>query len=200
MAFIKIRGRREPVEIDNERARQVKARKFGTDTIEKADPREDLDLGDVWSGEYGQVIGIELTPVKKPQKSKQEEYQEEERKRIEAWNKLTPTQKGKHLGRFKFIFASRSGNYRQDPPTSILKEAEKIQTTYYKKHPKALECPRAEYEELLPTALEGASLAASKSVDADKENGLVCQNPKCGKKLTGNLKKYCSGDCMNAVS
>lgn len=71
MARIKIRGRKEPIEVDNARARSVKALIFGnTDGTGKADPHEYLDLGDAWAGMVGQVDWIELDRVIQPSKTK----------------------------------------------------------------------------------------------------------------------------------
>lgn len=71
MAKIKIIGRREPIEIDNEKARAIKRMRFGDlDGNGKVDPKEDIDLGDEWAGKIGQIDWIELDKSVKPAKVK----------------------------------------------------------------------------------------------------------------------------------
>lgn len=69
MSVIKIRGRADPIFLPYEQAKWIKQRKFGDDTVNppipKALPSDLLDLGDQWSGTYGQINSIELND--KPQ-------------------------------------------------------------------------------------------------------------------------------------
>ncbi len=64
MSTIKIRGRADVVVVPYSLAKKVKQRKFGDETVSppipKASPKDLIDLGDVWSGEYGQIVAIEL--------------------------------------------------------------------------------------------------------------------------------------------
>lgn len=70
MGIIKIKGRSEPIIRPYDIAKKVKQRKFGDDTIsppiQKASPSDLIDLGDEWSGTYGQIISIELNDKPKP--------------------------------------------------------------------------------------------------------------------------------------
>ena len=67
MAIIKIRGRKEVIEVDNARGRQVKLLRFGdVNGKGKADPHDDLDLGDAWAGTIGQVEWVEIGKDAKP--------------------------------------------------------------------------------------------------------------------------------------
>jgi hypothetical protein len=71
MARVKIRGRKDAIEIEDSRARQIKVLRFGRpDGTGKADPHDDLDLGDDWAGMLGQVDWIELDRVVKPSQTK----------------------------------------------------------------------------------------------------------------------------------
>lgn len=71
MALIKIRGRKEPITVDNARGRQIKTLRFGDAAGNgKADPHDDLDLGDEWAGMLGQVEWIQLELAPQPKKFK----------------------------------------------------------------------------------------------------------------------------------
>ena len=71
MATIKIRGRREPITVDDTRARKIKVLRFGdVNGKGKADPHEDLDLGDEWAGTIGMVEWVELGKAKEIPKFK----------------------------------------------------------------------------------------------------------------------------------
>jgi hypothetical protein len=61
MAKIFIKGRNEPLEVQNEIAKQVKHRWCGdvSTGAGKAEKSDIVDLGD-WAGEYGQIRCIEL--------------------------------------------------------------------------------------------------------------------------------------------
>lgn len=66
MAKIKIIGRREVIEVDGTKARQIKILRFGdSHGVGKVDPMTDIDLGDSWAGKIGQIDWIELD--RKPQ-------------------------------------------------------------------------------------------------------------------------------------
>lgn len=65
MANIFIRGEREPIQVSNERAREIKKLRFGVlskdgqTIVGKADPKEDLNLGE-WAGEIGKITAIKI--------------------------------------------------------------------------------------------------------------------------------------------
>lgn len=78
MARVKIRGRKDAIEIEDSRARQIKVLRFGKpDGTGKADPHDDLDLGDDWAGMLGQVDWIELDRKTVPKKTKVIRYQKD---------------------------------------------------------------------------------------------------------------------------
>lgn len=61
MALVKIKNRREPIEVSLERGRKIKKLRFGDlDGHGKLDPFDDLDLGDEWAGSIGQIEWIDL--------------------------------------------------------------------------------------------------------------------------------------------
>lgn len=71
MSLIKIRGRKELIEVDHERGRKIKTLRFGdANGSGKADPKDDLDLGDEWAGTVGMVEWVELGKAKTPTKFK----------------------------------------------------------------------------------------------------------------------------------
>lgn len=70
MSVIKIKGRSDPLFRPYAVAKKIKQRKFGDDgvspPIPKASPSDLIDLGDEWSGTYGQIISIELNDKPEP--------------------------------------------------------------------------------------------------------------------------------------
>ncbi len=70
MSVIKIRGRSDPIFRPYEVAKKIKQRKFGDDNVSppipKASPSDLIDLGDEWSGSYGQITSIELNDKPQP--------------------------------------------------------------------------------------------------------------------------------------
>ncbi len=67
MGIIKIRGRKDVIEVDTIRARKIKTLRFGdVNGKGKADPKDDLDLGDIWAGTIGMVEWVELGKQEKP--------------------------------------------------------------------------------------------------------------------------------------
>ena len=195
MGKIKIRGRLEPIEIENSRAQQIKDRKFGNNGAEKADPQDLVDLGE-WSGEYSRIVEIELTKTRVDTRDTSEEAREREEKvAAEKWAKLTPEEKGKSIGWFGLAYSSQLGDYSAKPSEELTKKVQKVQAAYYKKNPTHTRVPSEAYGKLLPEKKGTASLAQKMSMD-NLGNGKVCQNKKCGKKLSGNLDKFCSGSCM----
>lgn len=64
MSTIKIKGRIDLIQRPYELAKKIKQRRFGDDTVSPPIPKalasEDIDLGDEWSGTYGQIVSIEL--------------------------------------------------------------------------------------------------------------------------------------------
>lgn len=70
MSIIKIRGRSDPIFRPYHIAKMIKQKKFGDDVasppIQKVTPDSLCDLGDEWSGTYGQIISIELNDKPQP--------------------------------------------------------------------------------------------------------------------------------------
>lgn len=68
MAKITIKGRKEPIEVENEIAKRVKSRWCGDPTTGAGKAQKDdiLDLGE-WAGEYGSIRSIELDKYKPAQ-------------------------------------------------------------------------------------------------------------------------------------
>lgn len=148
MALIYIRARREPIEIENERARKIKALRFGDINGEnKADPSEMIDLGDAWAGELGRIVAVEMTKVEKsaPKYDPNKEMNEY----IASQRKLPIKERAAQLARFKMSWWSRSGMKEKEPPQAVLAEALKLSLDYYKEHPDAYEVPMSILEPVL---------------------------------------------------
>ena len=191
MARIKIRGRLEPIEMDNARAQKVKNRKFGLNGEQKAEAIDTVDLGD-WAGEYGRIVEIEMTKEVNNNQSVDNRAIEEEAER-KKWLALSPEAKAGALGRFKLSYAMRSGNYSAEPPAELLEKAKKILLKFFTENPTALSYGN-ELDELLPQK-KAHSLAESMDMNKTLEtNGRKCK--KCGTDLTANKKEYCSGKCQ----
>lgn len=194
MARIVIKGRREPIEIEYERAAKIKNRWLGVNGEEKATKDDILDLG-IWSGEYGRIAEIELIPSFTSSQSVEDplkKYEDEEQKRIAEWVTLTPEQKGSRLSRFKLAYGHKTGKYNEPVPEDILKKAEKIQVDYYKKNPKAFGVPYEAFGDLLPPR---TAPTITEKMTMDKKTVLSGKKCICGNPLT--LKQeYCSGECL----
>ena len=195
MAKIIIKGRREPLEIENARAQIIKNRKLGLNGETPADPLDLVDLGE-WCGEYGRIVEIEFTKEVKENgvDSAQAQREREEKEQRERWLKLSPEAKGEATGRFKLSYAMRLGQFKLDPPEDVMKKVVAILTKYYKENPTAMTYPTELTDHLLPPKA-GQSLAEKMDVNAPTQpNGLKCK--KCDTDLKGNVKEYCSGQCM----
>lgn len=85
MSVIKVKGRLDPIIISYDRAKKVKQKKFGDDTVNppvlKASPSDLIDLGKDWAGMYGQIVSIELgdEPRASQPQIKEPEYTPEDR-------------------------------------------------------------------------------------------------------------------------
>lgn len=76
MALIHIKKRATPIELDFERARKLKQRKYGYDGISKAENTDQVDLGE-WAGQYGEIISID-TSVDRSRRSNEKVYSDQE--------------------------------------------------------------------------------------------------------------------------
>jgi len=162
MAKIKIRGRFEPIEIDNARAQKVKDRKFGNNGIEKAEATDVVDLGE-WAGEYGRIVEIEMTIAEKRNSHEQDRATQEEEERRRQWLALSPEEKGKATGRFKLSYSVRTGEFKKDPPADVMGQVIERQTKFFTENPTAEMCPVSVLEDLLPKQ-QGETLAEKMSV------------------------------------
>jgi len=149
MAKIKIRGRFDPIEIDNARAQKVKDRKFGNNGVEKAEATDVVDLGD-WAGEYGRIVEIEMTKTETRSSGDQDAREKEEEERRAQWLALSPEEKGKATGRFKLSYSVRTGVFKQDPPDDVMAQVIERQTRFFTENPTADMCPVTVLEDLLP--------------------------------------------------
>lgn len=75
MAQIIIKGRKDPIVVDNDTAKRVKSRWCGDPTTGAGKAQKDdiLDLGE-WAGEYGAIRSIELDRFIPPPKTRPVEY------------------------------------------------------------------------------------------------------------------------------
>lgn len=80
MGIIKIKGKKEGVTVPNEVARQIKARWLGLSGEQKRSPDSTLDLGDEWSGYYGDIKSVELEKVATQQKQRRNTVSEQQAK------------------------------------------------------------------------------------------------------------------------
>ncbi len=186
LAQIKIRGRLEPLIIDNERALKLKKKKFGSDLIQKAEPTDLIDLGE-WSGEYSRIIEIEMTSGKDTTETSFDKQVRKEEIATEKWKKKTPEEKGRSIGRFTLAYQVRLCEFGTQPPEDVLKKVREIQTTFFESDAEATACPSELYEALLPNSK--VKTLAEKMNPNNKQCG-------CGKKLASSQNKYCSGRCM----
>lgn len=202
MARIKIRGRQEYIEIENDRAKKLKLLKFGDDTHPAAAPTELVDLGD-WSGELGRVVEIEMTKKDDSEARRREEEAEKQRKEkeeAERWLKLPAEEKAKPATMFETIYCLRTtGQFRGEVPADIAKKAYEIRVAWFKKNPSSTHCPQSEYPADILPPKKGTmpsnpveALTKSMSVGDPKEVRLC----KCGKELTRMQRAFCSGKCM----
>lgn len=176
MAFIYIRGRREPIEIENDRARKIKALRFGDINGEnKADPSEMVDLGDDWAGELGKITAVEITkkPVERAKSDPEAEHKIEEARMLALPIETRLEQLG--YGYFKLSWWMRSGQREKEPPEAVMAEAAKASKDWYKLHPSTAFPPNSAYEPILSKywgAKKGdgsmsGELAASKKLSTD---------------------------------
>lgn len=161
MAYIYIRGRKDPLTVSNERARNIKKARFG-DAEGKGvvDPRTGVDLGD-WAGEIGMIRIVETEREKKYI----DKSADEERERLieeEKWLALPAEEKARGLGMFKIGWSVAHGFSQSDPPQAILDKAYQIQLKYFRENPKALRTPREIFQELLPNKKTPAAALADK--------------------------------------
>lgn len=147
MAIITIRGRREPITIENDRARKIKLLRFGDLAGNgKADPGEMIDLGDEWAGEIGKISSIEISrEIPKTNRN----FEEETEKEIKIFIALSPEKKGAHTGWFEIAYAMRTGFKK--PSEELLTKVREFQIQYFRKNTTIGKIPPDAYGELLPT-------------------------------------------------
>ena len=160
MAQIYLKGRKEPIEVTNEVARNVKRRWCGDPSTGagKAEKDDILQLDD-WAGEYGMIKMIELDKVKTEvdhESHRKAQEAEDERQRQE-WLKLPPEKKALLLGHFKLRWSVHHGFSKADPPQDVLDKAYQIQLEYFRANPESEVMPVEQLKVLLPG--EPASLA-----------------------------------------
>lgn len=160
MALIKIRGRLEPITIDDARAKKIKERKFGVEgRVEKALPTELIDLGE-WAGEYGRIVEIELSRAAEPDRRDEDRKREEEeaRKKELAFIALPPEQKAKRCVFFEVAYCTRvMGQIKCEVPQEAADRAYQVRLKWFQENPKSSRCPVAEYPaDLVPPRGRGA--------------------------------------------
>lgn len=167
--LITIRRRKEPVEVDEHRARKVKLLRFGdVEGNGKADPDTDIDLGDAWSGKIDQIVSVEIVSPPRQEVEHAKADPEKEWKEHEArLLKQTPEQRIGELGKFKVAYFMRSKFTQKEPPEKVLAEARKIGIAFFRKNPNVPVLPNEIFEPVFSKAFgpgKAQSLAESKKV------------------------------------
>lgn len=167
---ISVRGRKEPISLDDERGKAIKILRFGTiDNMgrrlkEPADPKDDIDLGS-WVGEIGMIRSIEHEKTFNREDARAKMRREDDAYWTQ-WFTLSSKEKSKHLGRFKFFYAGRVRFDKTNHPTKkLLAQAQKVQLEYYEKNAMAREVPVHLLDPLLPKRQKHFSLSEKLSVD-----------------------------------
>jgi len=165
MATIKIRGRLEPIIVDDAIAKKVKARKFG-DGVAQAQPNELVDLGE-WSGEYGRIVEIEFQRKENDEARRAEAQRklEEEKRKEEEWLKKPAEEKAKSETMFETAYAMRMfGKFRCELPPDVSKRAYEVRLQWFKDHPADWSVPSSAYPEdlLPPKGKSGRAILADK--------------------------------------
>lgn len=200
LAKITIRGRKDPLYIDRGRAQKLKDLKFGYNNTEKADPSDDVDLGE-WSGEMRRIIEIEM-PKNEPERNTTLDHQRREEEEMRRWLAQTPEQKGQGTGYFELAYSMRIGNFQAKAPKELIEKAIKKQVDYFRKNPKATRMSADDYGDLLPPKRESSvssptqALANKFRMDREPEQGEEVDVCECGKALVGKSKKC--GACVLA--
>lgn len=135
---VKIKGRKEGIECSDTRGKALKQAK------ETSPPGSWVEIGP-WSGEIGQIIGIEFSSNKTPDIDYQEKYHRE----FEEEVRDSPEVRGKKVGRFRWYFKGKRGFKSGEPSDEIIEKVQKIQTDYYRAHPRAFNVPIELFKELL---------------------------------------------------
>lgn len=148
MALIYIKRRLEALEVDAEKARQIKDRWRGTEFIEKRKPTDQLDIGP-WSGSYGEIASIDLTPTTAVTSGGTEKYLIEQERIEREILALKPEDRAKNLQFFKLTWYVRSGMREPEPPLDILDKAYKIALEYFKRNPRETRVNSDLFEPLL---------------------------------------------------
>lgn len=132
MSIIIVKGRREPIEIEKDRAKLIKARWLGIDGQPKADPEDILDLGDMWTGQYKRIDSIELNPVFAPHKKNYAEVmQEEAQKEAAQFYLLTPDQKASNReNRIRYVLRVHF-QFSDEMVDQTMQAAKKIVAEYF---------------------------------------------------------------------
>lgn len=157
MALIKIRGRLEPIAMDDARAKKIKERKFGVEgRVEKALPTELVDLGD-WSGEYGRIVEIELSKKTDDNDPRELEKKRAHEERVKFLAQ-SPKAKANIVGWFKVMYASRMGDWKAEPSAETLAKVVELQERLYTadKNLMPMRITAAEYGDLLPPRRGGS--------------------------------------------
>ena len=184
MAKIFIKGRREPIDIENARAVIIKNRKYGLNGEQARRPEDAVDLGD-WCGEYGRIMEIELTVENQLSDTEQKAREKEEQKRQDEWLRMPPENKGRFIGKFRLAYQAALGDFKAGVPAEAEQLVVQLQTDFYEKNPHALGVPSEVYAHLLPDKRTKAQATTEKR-----------QCVVCGTDLKPTLAKYCSGSCM----
>ena len=147
-ARVFIKGRKEPIEIENDRARKLKVLRFGdANGNGKADPLQGIDLGDEWAGEIGKIATIELDrPAQTKKQFDQEQSCLEDAMKILA---IPIAERAKLVGQFKLEWYMRSNLTEKEPPAEAIAKAQEISLAYYTANPKAIRVERKLFEPLL---------------------------------------------------
>jgi hypothetical protein len=108
MALIYLSGRRDPLEVSNDKAKSIKTRWIG-DNVPKASSEDVVDLG-VVTFSYGQIKQIELTPERSA--NDEENYNRQ----------LTPAEKARRAETMKRIRADLERMGVIEPKKSVSDE------------------------------------------------------------------------------
>jgi len=133
----------------NDRAVKVKERWLGTDDVPKAPDDAKVDLGD-WAGAFGEIVGVDLDPVRTEMDDPVARYAREDAENRIAMLKLSPRERSeKEMGRFSFRWFTRSHLKEKYPPVKVVEEAIVLGELYFKANPDEPFMPPEVHEPLL---------------------------------------------------
>lgn len=149
MSLVKLKTRKEWIEVSQERAKTLQNRRLGLNGERRRAPTDTFDAGGECKGTYGNIEDIKITPDPVAPDKSVERIAAADKTMREIWVKKSPEEKAEAaMPKFEIYWGIKRG-FKTPIPAELRNRVMVLHITFFRENPKEMSVPKKTYDQLL---------------------------------------------------